>query len=339
MQIGGGQQPYLYSSVIVPVASEKKAAAQQSGDQKVPANEKVPPNQDKSNHKTDKEKSDQQRSASSDDSKSKKDKSSNSNSSSNTGVEFTADELKLIEKLSKRDQEVRTHEQAHAAVGGVHAGAPKYQYERGPDGAQYAISGEVPIDIAPVAGDPEKSLEKMLQVQRAALAPAEPSSQDRKVAAKASQQASQARAEILLRDREEAKQQQEELKAKRESSDTSNSSDSSNSSGSSDSGIATEKADKPHYRGVQAQGIIEGINKAASEFQSTISGTTSTSTIENFHRIIQPFFLLISFASFINPSYLPSIFAQCSTSLFLFVSFHWIFVRSQPLIPQLAMLM
>lgn len=281
MQIGGGQQPYLYSSVIVPVASEKKAAAQQSGDQKVPANEKVPPNQDKSNHKTDKEKSDQQRSASqADDSKSDKEKKGQS-SSSNTSIEFTEDELKLIERLSKRDQEVRTHEQAHAAVGGVHAGAPKYQYERGPDGAQYAISGEVSIDIAPVAGDPEKSLEKMLQVQRAALAPAEPSSQDRKVAAKASQQASQARAEILLRDSEEAKQQQEELKAKRESSGNSKVQN-AEADQVSDFGVATERADKPHYRGVQAQGVIEGINKAASEFQSS----SALGGVENFHRVI-----------------------------------------------------
>eukprot|EP01026_Neomeris_dumetosa_P052371 TRINITY_DN46319_c0_g1_i8.p1 TRINITY_DN46319_c0_g1~~TRINITY_DN46319_c0_g1_i8.p1 ORF type:complete len:240 (-),score=28.68 TRINITY_DN46319_c0_g1_i8:18-737(-) len=39
-----------------------------------------------------------------------------------------------IADLSARDREVRAHEQAHAAVGGLYAGAPTYQYERGPDG-------------------------------------------------------------------------------------------------------------------------------------------------------------------------------------------------------------
>ena len=102
----------------------------------------------------------------------------------------------LIRELAARDREVRAHEQAHAAVGGQYAGAPSYTYQRGPDGVAYAVSGEVPISI-PVAGDdPRATLAAAEQVRRAALAPAEPSAQDRQVAAQAARIALQARADI-----------------------------------------------------------------------------------------------------------------------------------------------
>lgn len=105
-------------------------------------------------------------------------------------------EQKQIQQLAQRDREVRAHEQAHAAVGGRYAGAPTYDYQRGPNGRQYAVGGEVKIDIAKVEGDPQATLEKAQIVRRAALAPAEPSAQDRAVAARASQMAAEARAEI-----------------------------------------------------------------------------------------------------------------------------------------------
>ncbi len=101
-----------------------------------------------------------------------------------------------IRALAQRDREVRSHEQAHAAAGGAHAGHPNYQFTKGPNGVRYASSGHVNIDISVVAGDPQATLDKMQTVQRAALAPAQPSAQDRAVAAKAAAQAAQARAEI-----------------------------------------------------------------------------------------------------------------------------------------------
>ncbi len=101
-----------------------------------------------------------------------------------------------ISELSQRDREVRAHEQAHAAVGGQHAGAPTYSFKRGPDGQRYAVSGEVGIDVSAVPNDPEATLQKMEIVQRAALAPAEPSAQDLSVAATAQAQAAQARVEL-----------------------------------------------------------------------------------------------------------------------------------------------
>lgn len=106
-------------------------------------------------------------------------------------------EQQEIRELQSRDQEVRSHEQAHASIGGRYAGAPNYSYELGPDGRQYAVAGEVQIDIAPVAGDPQATIQKMQQVKAAALAPAEPSSADRRIAAEAGQRLLQAQAELV----------------------------------------------------------------------------------------------------------------------------------------------
>lgn len=106
-------------------------------------------------------------------------------------------EQQQVQELKSRDQEVKTHEQAHATVAGRYASAPSYSYELGPDGKQYAVGGEVQIDIAPVAGDPQATVQKMQQVRAAALAPAEPSAADRRIAAEAAQRQIQAQAELV----------------------------------------------------------------------------------------------------------------------------------------------
>ncbi|HZX15890.1 MAG TPA: putative metalloprotease CJM1_0395 family protein [Pseudomonas sp.] len=123
-----------------------------------------------------------------------------------------------IAKLVSRDQEVRTHEQAHAAVGGRYAGAPSYTYERGPDGKRYAVGGEVGIDTSPIPSDPEATLRKMEVVIRAALAPAEPSAQDRQVAAQAQAQMVEARAQLAQQQSSEA-QAASEARAERRKED------------------------------------------------------------------------------------------------------------------------
>src|SRR3990167_5131726 len=103
-----------------------------------------------------------------------------------------AQQQQQITELASRDREVRSHEQAHAAVGGSYAGAPTYSFKRGPDGQAYAVGGEVSIDVSPIPNDPAATLRKMEVVQRAALAPAEPSAQDLRVAAQAQVLAAQA---------------------------------------------------------------------------------------------------------------------------------------------------
>lgn len=110
------------------------------------------------------------------------------------GDGLTEAEEKQVEKLRPRDQEVRAHEQAHARVGGPYASAPSYTFQQGPDGKRYAVGGEVQIDTS-TERTPEATIRKMQIVIRAALAPAEPSSQDLRVAQQARAQLSAAQAE------------------------------------------------------------------------------------------------------------------------------------------------
>ncbi|UTA47538.1 catalase [Simiduia sp. 21SJ11W-1] len=121
-------------------------------------------------------------------------------------------EQREIAELAARDREVRAHERAHAAVGGQHTGAPQYTYVRGPDGVAYAVSGEVSVRLGAIAGNPEATLQKAEQIQQAALAPADPSAQDRLIAAKAAQLAEQARADIRAAE-QQARQEQEAARA------------------------------------------------------------------------------------------------------------------------------
>jgi len=115
-----------------------------------------------------------------------------------------AEQQKLTE-LKQRDAEVRSHEQAHAAIGGQYAGSPQYEYDRGADGRRYAVGGEVSIDLSK-ASTPEETIRKAQQVKSAALAPAEPSAQDLRVATEATQIALEARNEIASNKAEEAQE-------------------------------------------------------------------------------------------------------------------------------------
>lgn len=131
-------------------------------------------------------------------------------------------EQQEIRQLSARDAEVRAHERAHSAVGGSLTGAPTYQYERGPDGVNYAVSGEVSINLSEVAGDPEATLEVARQARRAAQAPAEPSDQDRRVAAQAAQLELEARqdiAELRLQERQAEAEAADAIQAQGEAED------------------------------------------------------------------------------------------------------------------------
>lgn len=125
------------------------------------------------------------------------DEQSSKQQQENTAEPQDQAEQQEIKELQARDQEVRAHEQAHAVTGGRYAGSPSYEYQQGPDGKRYAVGGEVQIDIAPVSGDPRATIQKMQQVKAAALAPAEPSSADRRIAAEASQRLLQAQAEVV----------------------------------------------------------------------------------------------------------------------------------------------
>ena len=112
------------------------------------------------------------------------------------------EEQRLVQALAARDREVHAHESAHVAVGRQYVvSGPSYTYQQGPNGRQYAIGGEVQLDVSAEA-EANATLNKAEIVRRAALAPVEPSAQDRLVAARATQLAAQARLAIAVEQRE-----------------------------------------------------------------------------------------------------------------------------------------
>ncbi len=113
--------------------------------------------------------------------------------------ELSKNETILLAELEKIDKAVKRHEMAHVLAGGrfILSGA-NYSYKTGPDGKQYAVAGEVSIDTSPIPGDPQATIDKMQQIRNAALAPADPSAQDRKVASTAMTISTKATSELML---------------------------------------------------------------------------------------------------------------------------------------------
>ena len=83
-------------------------------------------------------------------------------------------EQALVKELALRDQEVRAHELAHKSAGAGLTSAATFTYQQGPDGRQYAIGGEVQIQITP-GNTPEETIRRAKQVTAPATAPANPS--------------------------------------------------------------------------------------------------------------------------------------------------------------------
>lgn len=111
---------------------------------------------------------------------------------SSLGVELSESEQQEVRKLQQRDAEVKVHEAAHVAAAGRYAqGGASFDYETGPDGRRYAVGGDVSISVS-AERTPEATIAKMQAVRRAALAPASPSGQDRRVAAEATQKETEA---------------------------------------------------------------------------------------------------------------------------------------------------
>jgi hypothetical protein len=108
-------------------------------------------------------------------------------------------EQRQIDELRTIDRRVRAHEMAHINSGdGVVRGGAAFTYSNGPDGRKYAVGGEVPIDTSP-GRTPEQTLAKARAIERAALAPADPSPQDRRIAARAVVMAAEAQRNLNLK--------------------------------------------------------------------------------------------------------------------------------------------
>jgi len=118
-------------------------------------------------------------------------------------------EQREVEMLKQTDRAVRQHEMQHVAAGGslVKSGA-SFSYKRGPDGQSYAVGGEVSIDTSK-GRTPEETLSRAIRIRAAALAPADPSPQDRSVAAMAGQMEMEAMREIAQKKTEEGQSGQD----------------------------------------------------------------------------------------------------------------------------------
>lgn len=110
--------------------------------------------------------------------------------------ELTAEQQRQVSQLQATDRQVRAHEQAHVAAGGdLVRGSATFTYATGPDDKRYAVAGEVSIDTSP-GRTPQETIPKAQHIRETALAPADPSPQDRSVAAKAVQMEGDARREL-----------------------------------------------------------------------------------------------------------------------------------------------
>lgn len=101
----------------------------------------------------------------------------------------------VIRELENIERGVIAHEAAHQAAAGRFGGPVSYTRTMGPDGKSYITGGQVPIRFV-TGSTPEETLRNMEQIQKAALAPGDPSGQDIRVAARAASAAAEARHEI-----------------------------------------------------------------------------------------------------------------------------------------------
>lgn len=162
-----------------------------------------------------------------------------------SSLALTTEEQQMVQELKQRDMEVKAHEMAHLAVAGQYAsGGASYTYQQGPDGRRYAIGGEVPIDLS-AEKTPEETIAKMRTIKRAAMAPAEPSSADRSVAATATALENSARQEVQAKETEASSEQTGPEEAENSAAEASESAEIKEATQSSATSGNTEEATSP----------------------------------------------------------------------------------------------
>ncbi len=130
--------------------------------------------------------------------------------------QLTREQQRIVRELQAIDRKVREHEAAHLQAGrGVVTSGANFSYVYGPDGRQYAVSGEVGIDTSPER-KPEANIDKGERIQAAALAPRDPSQQDYRVAAVGVQLEAQGRTDLARQQAEQRASEAEQGRAERE---------------------------------------------------------------------------------------------------------------------------
>ncbi len=112
---------------------------------------------------------------------------------------LTPREQMLLLDLRRTDREVRAHELAHYYTGRPYTAVPEYWFVIGPLGNRYAVAGHVPFDFSPVPGDAQATLRKFDTLRQAALAPAQPSTFDLRIAMELDRSIAALRAELAQR--------------------------------------------------------------------------------------------------------------------------------------------
>jgi len=129
-----------------------------------------------------------------------------------TSAELSAEEQRRVRELERLDRVVRAQENVHRAVAPeVVSGDSTFEFEVGPDGRRYAVRGETRIEL-PRSGDPDQIVHDAQLALRAALAPAQVSSEDRVLAMRAAGLEARARAQIQRDERAALRDELAELR-------------------------------------------------------------------------------------------------------------------------------
>ena len=184
--------------------------------------------------------------------------------------ELSLEEQRIVTELQAADTNVRAHEAAHMAAGGGLTSPASYTYERGPDNKMYAVAGEVGISTGE-GNTPQESLNKAQTIRRAALAPADPSPQDLKVAAQAASMEMSARAQIL----------QEKMEQNSQNPNNSNETSGDDSAGNSTVNSNTNSAENSRIPSINHSSSTGGYYAAISDpaISSQIASNNQKSVI------------------------------------------------------------
>lgn len=111
----------------------------------------------------------------------------NSNTINDEEQDLTLKEKLDIKNLQQMERNIQQHENEHMRVArDLAVGAPSFKYTKGPDGNMYADEGEVEINASFNSNSkPEEIIEKAMKIERAALAPSDPSPKDIQTAMRA----------------------------------------------------------------------------------------------------------------------------------------------------------
>ena len=180
--------------------------------------------------------------------------------------ELSLEEQRIVTELQAADTNVRAHEAAHMAAGGGLTSPASYTYERGPDNKMYAVAGEVGISTGE-GNTPQESLNKAQTIRRAALAPADPSPQDLKVAAQAASMEMSARAQIM----------QEKMAQNSQNTNNSNETSAGNSTENSNVNSAGNSAVNSAENSTENSNINSAGNSAVNSIENSAGNSTENS--------------------------------------------------------------